>query len=75
MAFIQVDRMHLRHVSVAPLPPWTMTQVTNLVLLDASRKGKKTGLPFRLIDQVVRTYQGVGEFRFLRRVEIKCSGE
>ena len=35
--------MHLRQVSVAPLLPWTLTQVTNLVLLDASRKGKKQG--------------------------------
>ena len=37
--------MHLRHVSVAHVLPWTLTQVTNLVLLDAGRKGKKTGLP------------------------------
>jgi hypothetical protein len=43
MAFIHDDRMRLPHVSVAPLLPWTLTQVTNLVLLDASRKGKKQG--------------------------------
>ncbi len=35
--------MHLRQVSLRLCRPWTLTQVTNLVLLDASRKGKKQG--------------------------------
>ncbi len=56
--------MHLPQVSVAPLLPLTLAQAINVELLDACRKAKKTGLPFRFMNEVVRTRQTFENFDF-----------